>query len=161
MNRTRVRKMTRQMTIRTWLLVDDEFLDVESFVGPIKDPDYIEGAIELVIDGTELLTTRMWDYVDQLWAYILDGAAKVAEGKNASTFFPDQPIELKLDPIGESARVTVVCDDEVSASVDRRHFLSEIVREAEIFFRKLEHLLPSRYDHELECIEQLKRTLNA
>lgn len=65
---------------------------------------YIEGAIELSIDNTGIIGKEAWDYVDQLWSYIVDMATRLRCGQSASSYFPDQPLKLTFqkEPGGTS-----------------------------------------------------------
>src|SRR4051812_2498914 len=61
-----------------------------------SDVQYIEGAIELAVDGVPILTVTEWDYVDQLWSYISDMIRSLSDAGEATTYFPDQPIMLEF-----------------------------------------------------------------
>ena len=61
------------ITVSTYLRTPDgTFEPVESSTSAPADPAYIEGAVELTVDGTTVIGTAEWDYVDQLWAYLAD-----------------------------------------------------------------------------------------
>jgi hypothetical protein len=52
--------------VQSFLRTDGDFIPVTDFTGEILDPYYIEGAIEIVFQGQELLSFDDSDYVDQL-----------------------------------------------------------------------------------------------
>jgi hypothetical protein len=120
-----------------------------------EDPDYIEGAIELTVDGIEILTIREWDYVDQLWGYIVklthDLAAGVGE---VQTTFPDQPILLSF--VNRSGRLQISCKyDSVnrSAVADLDDAIRALREAATDFFGRMIILWPEyseRYNSMLE-----------
>src|SRR5687767_8190020 len=86
------------VTVTTYLRAPDgTFQRVEATTATPADPDYIEGAVELTIDGTTIIGTAEWDYVDQLWAYLADMLHELTTGDAASTYFPDQPIRLTFE----------------------------------------------------------------
>ncbi|MGY6241222.1 hypothetical protein [Burkholderia ambifaria] len=122
---------------KTYLKFKNKFVDFHTFDGKIKDPNYIEGAIELSVDGVVLLDRSMWDCVDQLWAYLTEGLVCVSRGEGFKTYFPDQPIEIKFDVRGGSVVVSVTVHETVKVVVDRFEFVSEMKRFAIEFFECL------------------------
>ncbi|NHV29588.1 hypothetical protein [Burkholderia sp. D-99] len=119
---------------KTYLRVKKKFVNFYDFNGKIPDPDYIEGAIELSINGVEILNKEMWDYVDQLWAYLAEGVMCVARGEGFKTYFPDQPIEISFGVQGSKVVVAVTVYETVKVVVDRSEFVSEMRRLAVEFF---------------------------
>ncbi|MGW0943686.1 hypothetical protein ACWD4O_14220 [Streptomyces sp. NPDC002623] len=125
------------------------------------DSDYVEGAIDLVINGVTVIDTSMEDYVDQLWAYFIAMMLKLQTAVEAKTYFPDQPIELKFSKIG-GGQVLVSCDagDGLrAAAVELDYFLQEMSLSAARFFRTLSKLIPENaasYEHQLARIEELR-----
>ncbi len=83
--------------ISTYVFTSPDYELVEALSKPPPDADYIKGVIELTIGGVEILTRRVWDLVDQLWAYMVNGVAEVAAGRSFLTRFPDQPLELRFE----------------------------------------------------------------
>lgn len=79
----------------------------------------------------------MWDCVDQLWAYLTEGLVCVSRGEGFKTYFPDQPIEIKLDVHGSSVAFSVTVNETVKVVVDRFEFVSEMKRFAIEFFEDL------------------------
>lgn len=89
----------RMVSITSYLKQEGALVPVSEFRGPVEDEDYIEGALELTINYVPLLTTDYVDYIDQLWAYLIQGMAnEVKSGQAFSTFFPDCPIQVTLRP---------------------------------------------------------------
>ncbi|MFC7743159.1 hypothetical protein ACFQXA_22635 [Nocardiopsis composta] len=82
---------------------DGSFVPVGEWDGEFEDPDHIDGAIVLSVDGEVFFDESLWDLVDQLWAYILNMLEELGEKDSAKTFFPDQPVELVFRRIGEGA----------------------------------------------------------
>ncbi|WP_175857546.1 hypothetical protein [Burkholderia anthina] len=122
---------------KTYLKVKKKFVDFHGFDGKIQDPDYIEGAIELSVDGVVLLDRSMWDCVDQLWAYLTEGLVCISRGEGFKTYFPDQPIEIKFAVHGSSVVFSVTVNETVKVVVDRFEFISEMKRFAIEFFEDL------------------------
>ncbi|WP_175822004.1 hypothetical protein [Burkholderia sp. BCC0419] len=121
----------------TYLKSEGGFVDFHSFDGKIQDPDYIEGAIELSVDGVVLLDKSMWDCVNQLWAYLAEGLVCVSRGEGFKTYFPDQPIEIKFAVHGASVVFSVTVRETLKVVVDRFEFVSEMKRFAIEFFEDL------------------------
>lgn len=107
------------------------------------DPDYVEGAIEISVDGVEVVGKREWDYVDQLWAYIVDMMDSLRSSEVASTYYPDQPIKLEFACRGPQVLITaVVGEKERRGRVDRAE-LERVVGDAgRLFFQRMAELLP-------------------
>nr|WP_175799877.1 hypothetical protein [Burkholderia anthina] len=122
---------------KTYIKVKKKLVDFHSFDGKIQDPDYIEGAIELSVDGVVLLDRSMWDCVDQLWAYLTEGLMCISRGEGFETYFPDQPIEIKFAVHGNSVIFSVTVSEAVKVVVDRFEFISEMRRFAIEFFEDL------------------------
>ena len=145
--------------VKTYLKVGDEFLMPSQFYQEVDDPDYIEGAIELIVDGEKILNLSMWDYVDQLWAYLIDGLINLNDGKSFSTFFPDQPIEVKFTPQGkEFFLFELLADDHKRKLINTKEFFNTLIPEAENFFQFLARKLDIQKanSEELQKIERLK-----
>jgi len=133
------------ISIRTFLrTADGEFVLVEHCSEPPPDPDYIEGAMELAVDGVEIIGKSQWDYVDQLWSYVVSMVEKLKVDGRADTYFPDQPILLTLQR--ERGRVLVsanVREGLRRASTDEDELFDALRDAATVFFGKLSELVPS------------------
>jgi hypothetical protein len=131
---------------------------IESFEGPIEDPQYIEGALELIVDSQRLITTEMRDYVDQLWTYLVDGLLQASDGVEFSTYFPDQPIRLTMNLTDRNRlRITVESHEVVEATPDYREFVMTVSEAGESFFRTMLSLAPENRNAYLAMLEKLQR----
>jgi len=140
-------------------LIDGEFVPVTDYLGTVADDDYIEGAIEISVDDVQLLTLEHFDYVDTLWAYLVEGMEEVAAGRASSTYLPDQPIEIRMTPDAGGQRVEVAVEDGEwrRASTARRALLAEMTREARAFFEKMTEIVPSNRDTYADLIARIDR----
>ncbi|MGF6826723.1 hypothetical protein P3T30_002008 [Kitasatospora sp. MAP12-9] len=131
--------------VRTLLrLPDGAFVQIESCEERPPDAQYVEGAIELIADGVQILTVADWDCIDQLWSYISDMIHALPMEGEASTFFPDQPIMLKFLR-SSPGRLLVSCrvgDDLRQVNVNESDFLAALRSAGESFFGKMSTLLP-------------------
>ena len=128
------------ITVATYLRTPDEtFEPVETSTASPADPDYIEGAIELVVDGTTVIGTEEWDYVDQLWAYIADMVEDLRAGEDlAETYFPDQPIRLAFERADGEILITAELDEEVRhALIPEQELITALDTAARRFFEKM------------------------
>ncbi|EMD9437018.1 hypothetical protein LGM39_21950 [Burkholderia cepacia] len=132
------------ITAKTYIKIKDKFVDFQGFSGNINNCDYIEGAIELCVNGVVVLDKTMWDCVDQLWAYLVEGVMCIARGEGFKTYFPDQPIEMSFGVQGGNVVVTVTVYETVQVVVDRSEFVSEMRRLAVEFFECMKYA-GSRY----------------
>lgn len=150
--------------ISTYLKRGEEFFPLENFASSLLDEDYIEGAIELSIDGRSLLTRAEWDCIDQLWAYLVAGLASLQAGKPFKTYFPDQPIELAFSPDARSGRVKVQVTinrnrNRVDVFTSLPVFIKELARAARFFFEQMQELLPKpTYARLLSEVSRLEKT---
>jgi hypothetical protein len=131
--------------VQTWLRSPDgEFVRVESCEWRPVDAQYVEGAIDLVVDGVSILSVAEWDYVDQLWSYIVNAISALREAGEASTYFPDQPIMLKLFR-SSPGRILVSCEIGTNirrVNVSEIEFLKALKVAGTTFFVKMKKLLP-------------------
>lgn len=137
--------MNSYMHIKTYIKYGEEYIDFFDFTGPIKDPDYIEGALELFVNGIKLIDKSMYDYIDDLWSYLAEGLSIVSKGEAFKTYFPDQPIEVKLVPAKNNILIIVNCHSEVKVYVNKNEFLVAMAEHAKAFFEHLKRIVPSSY----------------
>lgn len=132
-------------TIHSFFRVGALFVPVADFRGRIREELYIEGAIELSIDGRPMITRVEHDLVDQLWAYLITLCTDVEQGRVAKTSFPDQPIDMALTPKGSRVELTLRYPGvERRASEDRAVFFDAIGCSAVAFFDVLFRVAPQR-----------------
>lgn len=133
------------ITIRTFLRSKGgAFKQVEACEALPGDPDYIEGAVELSIDGVEILGRSEWDYVDQLWAYIANMIHALRAQDEASTYFPDQPILLTFERKGNKILVSSKSGKITRrASADESELFAAIGTAGREFFEKMSDLARS------------------
>ena len=145
--------------VKSYLKQENSFIPVSQFNNEISDPDYIEGAIEISLHKKKILTLKNWDYVDQLWAYFVNGLIEISRGIEFKTFLPDQPTRVYFKPDSnlKIVSVTVGKDPTNTISVDCEEFMNVMTEEAIRFFKKMNELLPSRYDYELNQLRILEK----
>ena len=151
--------------VNTYLVTGGAYLPLADVREPIADPDYIEGAIELTIDGRAIITRAEWDLVDQLWAYLIDGVVEVASGRSFSTGFPDQAVKLRFTVNPEDDTVTVEVHyprmgRDARATLPRREFVGAMASAAEPVFIRLIELAPGNregYERVLQQLAALQR----
>jgi hypothetical protein len=68
--------------------------DVKRYDG---DRDYVEGAVEITIDGYELMTQRHWDDIDWLWPFMVQAVEACRTTGAGETYFPDQPLLFRVE----------------------------------------------------------------
>lgn len=149
--------------VKSYLKQENRFIPVSEFNSEFSDPDYIEGAIEISSSGKKILTLENWDYVDQLWAYLVNGLIEVSKGTEFQTFLPDQPTRVYLKPDSNLRRVliTVGKNSNNSISVEYEEFMNVMIKEAKSFFEQMNQLLLSRYDYELDQLRSLEKSYKA
>jgi hypothetical protein len=131
--------------------------DVARFEG---DPEYVEGALCMDIDGVPLITAEYWDDVNWLWPFVVKASQACEETGHGETLFPDQPIEFRLDRVGDSGRVkaSVTSSKDSRAAVTSASELYPALADAGLhFFEHLERLVPGAADVDHEQIAALRR----
>lgn len=146
------------VVVRSLIKVANKLLPVEEFVGTIVDDHYVEGAIELTIDRKPILRREMIDYVDQLWAYLIDGVSEVVAGREFATGYPGMPIDIVFRPRG--GRVTIALSSsshkwDADASISVADLVSSLVPAGILFFERLRPLVPSHRAMYDRCIADL------
>jgi hypothetical protein len=136
---------------------DGRFTRIGDVSNAPPSPRYVEGAIELTIDGVPILDTVMWDYVDQLWAYISDMVLSLGERGEASTYFPDQPIKFSFHRQGKSrVLVTLEINDNIrTASIEQGELVAALRIHGSAFFHKMIELLPGNRDGYADALKRL------
>ncbi len=121
-----------------------ELVDHREYAEEIRDRLYIEGAIVLDCHGTKVLDERMWDLVDQLWAYLVAGAEELQQARRFSTYFPDQPIELTMRHVGHRGEVLISTNLEGApqAVVQEDELLAELAKKGSEFLAWLGTVTP-------------------
>lgn len=142
--------------IKSYLRNKKKFIPFEEYENGINDSEYIEGAIELTINGVELINVDMWDYIDQLWAYIVNGLLEVSNGNDFKTYFPDQPIEMSFECLyGDIIKLTLMCNEETSVVVSKKSLINAIKEHLYQFFNVLSIKAPINADMYNELIDDL------
>lgn len=70
--------------------------------------NHIEGAIVMTLDGVEVLGLDLWDDLNWLWRYVVKAAADARSTGAGETYFPDQPLLFRIEPIAWQDRVLVL-----------------------------------------------------
>jgi len=106
----------------------------------VQTDGYLEGALVLMINRQPIISELEWDILDQLWAYIVDGLEQLDQTQESewSTYFPDQPIELRISRKGRNCEVVLKYDQvERRGRCEFAALRSALLTEAERFFRTL------------------------
>lgn len=124
-----------------------EFVRVDACAARPVDADYVEGAVRIAIHGVEIIGISEWDYVDQLWAYLASMVPQLSASGYASTYFPDQPIELSFRRQGSQVLVSAKSGNGTrKASVATSDFVATLRGAGVVFFGKMSELLPENAD---------------
>lgn len=135
------------LKVMTFFRHNRQFLPLDEFKGPVLDPRYIEGALSVTIYEKELFGITQWDYIDQLWAYIVDGVFAITAGEPYSCYFPDQPIRIAFEILsGNQVKIFVEAGSGRTGVVDREIFISVFGQAAMQFFLRMKTLVPEDSD---------------
>lgn len=153
------------LEVKSFLKKDNKFIPVSDFFDLIPDPDYIEGAIEISKWNKKVLTTKNWDYVDELWSYFVEGIENVSKGKDFETYLPDQPtlVSFKHKSNSKQIVITVGKNENNSIYVEYNEFLTVMIEKAKEFFHHINRLLPNhqnKYKQTIIDLEVVEKNLN-
>lgn len=138
--------MVTVVEARTFLrMPDGSFIPFSECVASPRDPHYVEGAIELVVEGVEIFGLPEWDLVDQLWAYICEMLGKFRTQNQVQISFPDTPIDfvLKRSSPGRVLVTALMAREKRSISVSESEFVSALQAEARQVLGRMSELIPS------------------
>ncbi|QUX29437.1 hypothetical protein KGD83_02260 [Nocardiopsis akebiae] len=142
---------------------DGTLVSIQSWEGPIRDPEYLEGALELTVNEVPLITPSMWDYIDELWAYILNSLEELTSEKSTHTYFPDQPIKLEMKRLAPGwIQVSISSRSgkfDNSTQVQENQFYQILIDKGEEFFLRMRELTPGgrdQYETEIEKCKALR-----
>jgi len=124
------------------------------------DLNYLGGAIYLKYEDEVILDFKLWDYVDQLWAYIINSVEDFMLNNTSETLFPDQPAKIKFKKISDEYMIMVLETNTRSTwTLPKQEFLTILLNESELFFKDITESLylgEDYYSFELNKIQELK-----
>ncbi|WIG47513.1 hypothetical protein QPL78_02930 [Bacillus halotolerans] len=142
--------------------IDDYFVPLSNIEGLKNmksqlDPYYLSGAIILKYGEQDLLDVTMWDLVDQLWAYFLNLIEEAIETGKSETYFPDQPLLLKMKSISNDMLLFEI-DQKQKVLLPKLVFLKLLLKNAKSFFETMNFVLEETcdYEYELNKINELQ-----
>ncbi|WEF34093.1 hypothetical protein [Pseudoduganella chitinolytica] len=150
--------------VETKLKRGDKFVSIEDWSGIISDPQYIEGVVVMSYQGQTLMGEDFWDDVNYMWPYLLNGLPEIAQGKNWSTRFPDQPITFSVEHIAPDwLLLHVYAEDEeyVKKKIPKCEYLSEMARAGRDFLSRLYRICQAAdmpFEHYARLLDELPRT---
>lgn len=127
-----------------------------------RDPDYMEGSIELTINNKIIVPRDYWDYIDQLWCYIANAALLMKGGeREVQISYPDQPVYLNFirqaDPF---ILIKWTAMNEVrQSSVKYEDFMTEVSSAGVIFFEEMMSANSAKrasYQYELQRLKSIR-----
>lgn len=150
--------------IQSFLRKENETLvPIQEWDDLITDHEYLEGALELTINGSPLISPVMWDYVDELWAYIITTLQKLVRDGSSHTYFPDQPIKLDMKKTSPGmVKISISSRSgkfNNSTQAQEDQLVLQLLNEGERFFLKMQELEPedqNQYESEIEQIKSFR-----
>jgi hypothetical protein len=147
----------------TYFRIKNDFVSLEKYSGSFKDIDYIEGAIVLSVNNVSILSLETWDYVDQMWGYVVNGLECIISGQNYFTYFPDQPIGLSFEILkNDMIKVGVDYKGGAYSVISKNEFVTSVCSKAREFFQKMLELVPvykKSWINYLDKIKKIERNL--
>jgi hypothetical protein len=145
------------ISVQTFMKVADALVPMAEYRGPVHDRYYIEGAIEISIDDVAVVPRAYEDYVDQLWAYLARGLVEVAAGRAFTTYYPDMPVEITMQPDGELVALRVGAGKQWrEATANRRQLIEAVSRAGIAFFQALTPHVPDNAESNRIAVDELE-----
>lgn len=120
--------------------------------GALANLNYVEGAIVIRIGSRQLIGPELWDDVNHLWGFAVDALAEVSRGRDATMWWPDQPIGLLMAPIRDCIQLTIRGQ---SICVDKAEFIHAMASAAVEFFGFMETHGVDRYTQDKDTALKL------
>ncbi|GAK78498.1 hypothetical protein BSMD_003950 [Bacillus subtilis Miyagi-4] len=95
--------------------------------------------------------------VDQLWAYFLNLIEEAIETGKSETYFPDQPLLLKMKSISNDMLLFEI-DQKQKVLLPKLDFFESLLKNAKSFFETMNFVLEGNcdYEYELNKIDELQ-----
>lgn len=144
--------------------INDNWDDFVSFINNNRNK-YIEEDDLLTLDGglsikrynKEILGVRYWDYLPELWGYIVNVIEDYIEEGIGKCYFPDQPVKIQLKQLKNKKIQFLFDNDDHVLEFEQKMLLGIFLNRAEVFFTVLVKELDfTRYSYEIERIQKLK-----
>ena len=128
----------------------------------LPDSHYINGAMELNINGVAVIDRSMWDLIDQLWMYIVTMLRNLKTSGTAKFSFPDQALKFTCERIGRGmVRVASYPPEGPIVAVTNEADLVSALKKSGIAFFKVMRRLDSKhrkdYDELVRELEQVSQ----
>ena len=145
------------MVVNTFIKIEDKYIPISKVKQRVPNQDYIEGAIEIIINENPILTIQHGDYIDQLWSYIWDGLIALLENEAASFFFPDQPVKMSFELINFKRVKVSVEDRKVNSEVvGKSEFMTDMLDKCNEFFQYLPKFAPKLANYSQQMLQEIE-----
>lgn len=140
------------------------FIELDDYqkIDPQKiDEDYINGLIEISINGNKVTDFTYYDDIYDLWSYYVTALDELLEKNESSFSYPDMPLNVSLNLQGN--RVVFKIGDR-EFNLGAKLFLNQMSKEAKRFFHTLIKLFPDlkfEYEEEIDRINSVNKKIDA
>ncbi|MBP1999977.1 hypothetical protein J2Z69_000996 [Paenibacillus shirakamiensis] len=125
------------------------------------DQDYLEGALIMKYKNSQILCFELWDYVGDLWAYLLNAVEEFLMNRKGECYLPDQPIKIEILENRYDSIKFIVGEGKYGCTIiPKLIFLQTIINEAEHFFMRFnEYFMSHQYNFHVNQLVKLRATL--
>lgn len=112
----------------------------------------LEGFIQMRVGERDVFHRDLWDTLDFLWPMYLQIAVDLLEGRTAEVHLPDKNrVAIAVRPVGTGPMVTLSVEPPASeadlavvVTMRREDLLEAILRDSDIFFKKMKQVAHPR-----------------
>jgi hypothetical protein len=118
-----------------------KYTPIEKYKSQLDSSDYIDGYIKIKIGKLTLCDKELFDDIDYLWPYWMNGLKNISNNKDFKGYYPDQPVKMGITIVDKN--IVKVCVEERCAKINKNQFIKSMASNAIIFFEKLRKIFPN------------------
>ena len=127
----------------------------------LKDPNYVDGSIRVLVNGKPLITDREWTDIVHWWALMNTILRDLSTETRPviETYFPDCALKMRFEAVGERLAWEIGGPEPRKATLDRFQTIQVLAQESQATFERLKVLNPAcaiNYDVDLAYLAKLK-----
>jgi hypothetical protein len=119
------------ITVETFIRMPEGFVRASEVRVYEGDPDYVGGALSVMIDDVELFGIEASDHVNWLWAFVIQALEKCRIEGSGKRAFPNRPLTFAADTVRGSKVLLTVKGSSVTGAPEIDRFVEAPMRETQ------------------------------